>query len=145
VAQLLLRRIRGVAVSMVLWAVPWALLFVCFATAIRNVYPIEMYTGERGLLFFAGVGASIGALNGLLFAILLMIGERRRGLDAVRGWRVGLWAALSTLAVVWDTGSFAPWLPAACTALGFGAGVGMLRLARHASPRSVPASNDLEG
>lgn len=86
---------------MVLWAVPW--------TVLGLVLGILAYFGlfgevavappaERVPLIIAAalVGLVTGLVNGLIFALLLLIAERGRGIGALRPWRFAVWGALAS-------------------------------------------------
>lgn len=123
--QTWVRRIRGIAVSMALWAIPWSIVGFVIGLVLEGrdflASPAEL----------AGVGAIVGLVNGFSFAVLLAVAERNRSIDSLRTWRMGVWGALTTGAVGWL--AFRDWtFMAICAAAGFGTSALALWLARRA-------------
>ena len=132
---MLLRRLRGLAISSLLWAVPWAGFGVLMGLAFKLGLvpdwviqgPPDFPAGIIGALGFTG--AIIGGINGLVFGGILILAERRQGLAEVPGWRAGGWGMLATGGTVLAmSGSLA--VAAVCGLVGFGAGAAALRLAK---------------
>jgi len=130
---MLMRRLRGILMSMFFWAIPWALLGVGVGLAFTlgfisyDIAP-RIYGGPPVLLGLAG--AILGAVNGLSFALLLLLAERNRGLDSLKAWRVGAWGALATSATIW-LALREPIIALAFAVPGFLAGASALWLAKH--------------
>jgi hypothetical protein len=89
-----LRRLRGVAVS----AMTWAVLFAAVGLARLPVYGLlgKLYpTGPDGLLGVvrrvALTGFSAGLASGVLFATIVMLTERRRDFARLTSRRFALW------------------------------------------------------
>jgi hypothetical protein len=89
------------------------------------------------------IGAVVGAMNGLGFAMMLLVAERRSTFETLRLSRVGTWGAVATGGVV---GLLFQSLPVAlgAAAIGFLGAAGSLALARRAavpgvSPDEPPA------
>ena len=123
--QTWVRRIRGIAVSMALWAIPWTVVGFVLGLVLRE----REFVVSPGEL--AGVGAIIGLMNGFSFAVLLATVERNRSIDTLKTWRVGVWGALTTGAVGWL--AFRDWtFMAICAAAGFGTSALSLWIARRA-------------
>jgi hypothetical protein len=123
--QTWVRRIRGIAVSMALWAIPWSIVGFVIGLALRGR---EFLASPAEL---AGVGAIVGLMNGFSFAVLLAIAERNRSIDTLRTWRVGVWGAVTTGAVGWLV--FRDWtFMAICAAAGFGTSAVSVWIARRA-------------
>ena len=142
--EMLLRRVRGLLVSSLLGAIPWAVFgVVAGIVASLQLRPGEVITSPllfgSVILACTLIGAGIGAVNGAVFGGILMFAERRQGIDELRATRIGTWSALATggTALVFSS-SFM--VAAVCALLGFGVGAVALRLAkRHASPDAQAA------
>ncbi len=129
-----MRRVRGIVVSMLLWAVPWTLVGLAIGVALTRmgvvwISPFPERLGVPGVL--ALIGATIGAINGLAFALLMMVAERKRTAETLSVGRVGLWGAIATGAVAALV--FPPVIALAGAAVGFGAAAAMAYLARRSS------------
>jgi hypothetical protein len=92
--MLILRRIRGVAIS----ATTWAIAFAAVGLARLPVYALlgQLYpTGPDGLFGVvrrvALSGALTGFASGALFATIVMLAERRRDFATLTGRRFALW------------------------------------------------------
>jgi hypothetical protein len=134
-AGVLIRRVRGVLVSITLWALLGTLLGagVGLWFALGPSADTFFISGPRvpgGLPgVFALAGAITGALNGLVLALLIALAERRGSVDTIRPWRFALWGGLATFIVL--TWALLDPLPAAAfAAVGAGLSAGMLLLAR---------------
>ncbi len=87
----MLRRIRGVLVMAALWALTWGVVGVL----------IGLFKWYRGDLIdsigrWFGV---VGAINGLLFALVLAIAERKQSVATLSLARFALWGGVATLVV----------------------------------------------
>jgi hypothetical protein len=130
----LLRRLRGLMISMLLWSAPWT----AFGALIGVAYMLGLFPGTvmlgsaipGGIPVALGLaGAIVGAVNGLVFGILIMIAERRNAVSELRASRIGAWAALATAGTVLMI-SQKPMVAAVFAVIGFLAGVLALRAAQ---------------
>jgi hypothetical protein len=134
----IMRRLRGILVSMLIWSVPWALAGLAVGLALAgmdlNVSPDPGWLGVPGLL--AMIGAAVGAANGLVFALFVLAAERNRTVETLRVGRIGLWGALASGGIAaFLFGSTVVALGTA--ALGFGAAASMAYVARRSARRAV--------
>jgi hypothetical protein len=95
-----LKRVRGVVVSSVIWALIWGLAgaSVVLSHVVRN----DLWrSGELWHVFpRATLGfALLGGFSGAVFAIALTAFERRRTLDQLAMGRVAAWGALGGMAL----------------------------------------------
>ena len=101
---MLFARLRGFATSIAIWAGLTALFGAAYGVAyLLGLLPDHIVLEAGG--FPGGVpavlalwGARVGARGGAIFALLLMIAERRVSLSKVSAVRVGLWGAFSSVA-----------------------------------------------
>jgi hypothetical protein len=139
----LFRRLRGVAVS----AITWAVLFAAVGLARLPVYAALGTrfppTGAWPIIRRVAVqGALAGLASGALFAAIIILTERRRNVDARSGRRFALWGLgagvlfIGGANVVYATMGRLPldlstvvWT-AFCGAVGAGLGAGTFWLAR---------------
>ena len=141
---MLLRRVRGVLMSMLLGAVPWALLGVAIGIAIElGAVPIQVVVEgwplSRGAPLLLGlIGAIVGAINGLIFALVMIAAERGRRIDELPWWRFALWGAASTAATVGFI-TRVPMIALWCVIPGAIAGAVAIRLARRVDAAAGPA------
>ena len=106
----LLRRLRGTIGTAFVWAVLWLPLGVLLVLY-RNSQSVECFACAR-TSFVLAIWTGWGALNGAVFAALLMITERRNSFTDLSMRRFGLWGALVAVSVpaaitVWDVTSYA--------------------------------------
>lgn len=89
-----LRRVRGVFVTGLLWAVVWGILgcVVMLAQVISHPRPVEPSLSRLILLSLTFFGVW-GAVSGSVFAIALAIAERQRRIEELSMKRVALWGA----------------------------------------------------
>ena len=140
------RRIRAILISMVLWAVPWTILGLVLGVVARLGAFGEVFVGppaERVPLVLAAalVGLVTGLANGLIFALLLLVAERGRGIAALRPWRFAIWGALASAA----TGAAFtqnPWVALVFALLGAGGGLVALGLAKAGGGREAISIDD---
>jgi hypothetical protein len=88
------RRLRGIAGTAVLWAVPWALILGSAASLAARILgvrlgPARAFTQGALTGFFWGMAA------GALFASALMLAEQKRGFGQLTRLRGTLWGALA--------------------------------------------------
>jgi hypothetical protein len=90
----ILRRLRGIAITATLWALPWALILGSVAALAALVLraradPLQVFI--KGM----GTGLSWGLAAGALFASALMLAEQTRGFAGLTRSRGALWGALA--------------------------------------------------
>jgi hypothetical protein len=134
--MLLLARLRGLATSMAIWASLTAALGAAYGLAYSfGLMPahIRLEAGD----FPGGVpavlavwGARVGARTGAIFAVSMMIAERRVSLSTLRGVRVGLWASFSSAAAGLLVFGPMPGIEPALAVFGFVFGFLTLRIAQ---------------
>lgn len=139
-------RVRGLATSVAIWAG----LTAAFGAAIAVAYSfgllpdhISMEAGDfpGGLpAALALWGARVGALGGAIFALLMMIAERRVSLLKLSGARVGLWAAFSSAAGGFLVFGPRPATEATLAVIGFVLGFLTLRIARRKTAARISPS-----
>jgi hypothetical protein len=127
-----MRRLRGILVSMLIWAVPWALVGLAFGIILASmenvgVSPDPGPLGVPGLL--ALIGAMVGAVNGLVFALFVLTAERNRTVETLHVGRVGLWGALASGGIATFVLGLTPFTLATAV-LGFAAAASMAYVAR---------------
>jgi hypothetical protein len=88
-----LQRLRAIFTTAMLWAGTWILAW----TGLLTIF--WLLGGRSGsLLDVLRIGAvlwgAFGAINGIVFAVLLMLAERHRTLEQLSRTRVALWGAL---------------------------------------------------
>ena len=140
------RRIRAILVSMVLWAVPWTILGLVLGIVARLGVFGDVFVGPPAegvplVLAAALVGLVTGLANGLIFALLLLVAERGRGIAALRPWRFAVWGALASAA----TGAAFtqnPWVALVFAVLGAGGGLLALALAKAGGGREAVSIGD---
>lgn len=137
---MLLRRLRGILTTAALWAIPWSAFGLLAGVAYRlGLFPgffIQTRPGLGGIVVALGLaGAVVGAVNGAVFASLLLLAERKRSLGDLRASRTGVWGGLATGAtVLLILGS--PYIAAGTAVIGFLAGAGSVRLAQRGEKSS---------
>jgi hypothetical protein len=92
-----LRKCRGALGLGLLSAVAWAIIFALIAVVIGIVDPDSIDPGE-GPLHVAPIGAVFGFVSGIVFALLLALGEGRKTLRDLSVKRAALWGMLGTAA-----------------------------------------------
>jgi hypothetical protein len=144
-----LRRMRGVVVSSVIWAVIWGLAGTSIVLSHVLRYDPRQSTElwqvfARATLSFA----FLGGFSGAVFAVVLAAFERRRTLDELAMGRVALWGALggmalplvavaATVSQIWSLDILGPML-LLCTMMGgLGAGCATVTLALARRPASA--------
>ncbi len=95
----MLRRIRGVLVMAALWALTWGVVGVLIGL-------FKWYRGDLienvALSVILSIGrwfGVVGAINGLLFALVLAIAERKQSVATLSLARFALWGGVATLVV----------------------------------------------
>ena len=101
-----LRRLRGLAGTAAVWAGAWGLVGVMPSVAVQ-----AFWFGRHGgaplslavILPMAGWGFAIwaawGALSGLVFGMVVAIGERHRSVDGLSPRRIAGWGAIAGLTI----------------------------------------------
>lgn len=156
--MLFMRRLRGIVVTAITWAIPWSVLGAGAAVAVellwRSPEHRELFgAGYTWGLFLVGLRlfGIVGAVSGALFAAGVALGERRFTFGSLRTGRVLLWGALGGAAIPLLVGvgsliSGAPGMLRQLTISGIGACLGAgcawatLALARRAREPSEPRS-----
>ena len=139
---LFLRRLRGVVIATLLWAFFWGILGLLLGLVLaRTPIHVGEPLGRQDLpVLLAIVGVILGAGAGLLFAILVLVGERGRTIENLRGSRLALSGALAGAAVaipVWGSWQAALVLAALAGLAGWlAARVAQRSHARHQTPTS---------
>jgi MFS family permease len=99
-----LRRLRGIAVTAVLWGAAFALVGAVFGLGLAlaiaaGALPPQPDAPENFYLLLVGSRiarwAVIGALSGTLFAATLMVAERRQTLESLSAERFARWGLLA--------------------------------------------------
>ena len=160
--MLILRRLRGIAVSALTWAVLWGMLgasayvvisLVAGSSGPRPALDVGYLAGLFGTGFrFFG---SIGAIAGGLFATAVSLGERRRTFATLRPRRMVLWGALGGAALPVLSGLGGLYFGVADAArelvlggigsvLGAGSAWALLRIAVHSPQRAVVGVSPIE-
>lgn len=153
------RRLRAIALTAVMWSVPWGILGgVVFAVGLRlrGIDPSASVFGLPLSLGAFAVGLKVfgifGAIAGAVFGTAMSIGERTRTLHTLSPRRFATWGALGgaalpiTLTAAW-VGNTGRWFNSywvvigAAAALGAASAWSMLRLARRA--RDLPPPEEL--
>ena len=133
-SSLILRRLRGVAGTMLTWSVGGGILGaaggagIWLAVRVANGDALHVPSVVLGLGL---AGAIVGAVCGLGFALALVVAERRRSFEELRAWRTGALGSASALAMGWLV-SRDPTFAAICATMGFGAAATSLVVARRA-------------
>jgi cbb3-type cytochrome oxidase subunit 1 len=106
--NMLVRRVRGVLVTALVWAVAWLPvgLVVGVIRALTLPLPDYMRTPGMQLTYFLRVVGILsltwmiwGAISGALFAVLVALLERRREVDTLSSRRTVIWGALGAMAL----------------------------------------------
>jgi hypothetical protein len=127
---MVLRRIRGLFVMAALWTVVWGVVGIVIGLIkwyrgdLIDVGGIPAAVAFSLILRFAALLGLFGAINGLLFATVLALAERRQSIATLSLARFALWGVIATLVV--------PLLAAAILVVVFGPesfGIELTRLA----------------
>ena len=101
----MLRRFRGVLVMAALWAFTWGVvgvligLFKWYRGDLIDVLPTPMSVAISVILSIGKWFGVVGAINGLLFALVLAIAERKQSVATLSLTRFALWGGVATLVV----------------------------------------------
>jgi hypothetical protein len=161
----LLRRLRAIVSTAILWTLVWIPVGLVFGMYRYLTHPHGGHGFDErdvglGVIWSTAWPFGIwGAISGALYAIILSLAERRRPISELSPRRVGAWGALGALAlpgVVIVINTFqAPgyaWIPQAAvflfvtSLLGAGCAAGTLRLAQRLPKRlmdGTPSSGSL--
>jgi hypothetical protein len=142
---MLMRRLRGVLASIVGGALTGAVggaLLGALMQALAQPGEITVIPALPGgaLTVFGLWAAAVGAVSGGVFATLLMIAERGRGIQDLRGYRVAGWSALATAACM-RLGGASPTLIGMGAAFAAGIGAAAVWLAKRGA---AAASNEAD-
>jgi lipid-A-disaccharide synthase-like uncharacterized protein len=139
---MLLRRLRGIIGATAVGTAAWAGLGFLFGIMVRfRLLPgIEVHLGPRDPLGVIAtltlLGAVVGFVNGLTFAILVTVTERGRTVAELRSWRVALWTAIAHgVGLHYFLFPSTPILVVIGAGLGALTSVALLHLARHGEAR----------
>ena len=88
-----LRKVRGVLGSGLIWGLSWAAIGALFGFIIRITIPGSMDPGENELLVAALFGA-IGFVSGAVFGMLLSFAESRKKILDLSLSRAAVWGIL---------------------------------------------------
>lgn len=94
--MMLLRRLRGVLITALLWAVVWGFLgglLLLVVSLSTHVHAVGLSVAQAILAVLAFFGLW-GALSGGVFAIAMSVAERQRRIEDLSMRRVALWGAL---------------------------------------------------
>ena len=161
--NMLVRRVRGVLVTALVWAVAWLpvglIVGVIRALAIQ-LPEVWLTPGMRLSIFLEIVGVLTltwmiwGAISGALFAVLVALLERRREVDTLSSRRTVIWGALGAMAlpttilliVLAEAPGFtliqpAVWTLSISAAQGAVCAFGTLALAQRGQNRLAPSSD----
>jgi hypothetical protein len=91
---MILRRLRGIAITATLWGLPWALILGNVAALAALLLRVRVSPAR---VFVQGMytGLSWGLAAGALFASALMLAEQNRGFAGLSRARGALWGALA--------------------------------------------------
>jgi hypothetical protein len=149
----MLRRLRGLLGLALLWSIPWTVVAVGFALAVRvaggyRQQRLDAYLAlidwptwaGGGFGNLAAWGGLIGTANGLLFGAAILAAHRRgTTIDRLAGWQFALFGGLATGAVT----SMLLQMPSAMIAfggaLGSLSGMAYLALAKRSALPAYPA------
>jgi len=106
----ILRRARGVIGTSLTWATVWLVVTspIVLLQWQRGNVDVELPIWALGMTFF--LMAAWGAACGALFALIMMLLERRRGWAGLKLARVAAWGAAAGLAVPLSLGGAWWWL-----------------------------------
>jgi hypothetical protein len=134
---MLLRRLRGILGTTALGAVAWAAVGFLVGTALRLhlVFGAEAHLGPNDpfgvIATLTILGATVGAINGFAFGVLIGTIERGRSVAGLRAWRVAAWAAIANgIGLHFFLFQSTPLLVVVGAGLGALTSAGLLRLAR---------------
>ncbi len=95
----LLRRVRGLIGSAVIWAVGWMVVTLPLSlwqlSGVNLPWPLWWSMLGRMTYLWGMSGAAAGAV----FALMMMLAERRRSLQGLSALRVAIWGGLGALAL----------------------------------------------
>ena len=94
-----MRRLRGILVAAVIWAIVWLPLGLALPWLRRRPLDQCVYCPPSFVIRFLGIWTLWGALSGAIFAVVLAIAERRRTLADLSFARVAVWGAIGSLAL----------------------------------------------
>jgi hypothetical protein len=94
----LLRKVRGVLGSGLIWGILWATVGAITGFLIRITIPGSMDPGENELLVAALFGA-IGFVSGAVFGVLLSFAESRKKILDLSLSRAAVWGLLGSAAL----------------------------------------------
>jgi len=96
-----IRRLRAVLSIAVLWALAWLPIggVLALYASSRPPQPSDLISRPVSMPLFLTVWTIWGGLSGSLFAVVLGVGERRRGLSDLSVARTAAWGALGSMTV----------------------------------------------
>jgi hypothetical protein len=130
-------------ISMALWAVPWTVFGLVLGIVAKlgffgQVSVAAPFEAVPLVVAAALVGLVTGLVNGLIFALLLLVAERGRGIGALRPWRFAIWGAVAS-GVTGAAFARIPVIAAIFAAIGAAGGLLALALAKAGSGEDSPA------
>jgi hypothetical protein len=93
------RRLRGVLVAALIWAIVWLPLGLALPWLRRRPPDQCVYCPPGFVIRFLTLWTLWGALSGAIFAVVLAIAERRHTLAELSFARVAVWGAIGSLAL----------------------------------------------
>jgi hypothetical protein len=155
----MLRRVRGILGSMLAWAAPWALAGAGLAVWLhaRGGYQWQRLMAHLDLIgwpawagggvgYLAARGALVGAVNGALFAAVVLLAHRRgTPLDRLSRWGFAGIGAFASGAVAVAALSMPAALAAVVAAVGALSGASYLTAAQRGQRLSRPVDDHTAG
>ncbi len=93
------RRLRGILIAAIIWAIVWLPLGLALLGLRRRSPGDCVYCPADFVIRFLGIWTLWGALSGAIFAVVLAVAERRRTLAELSFARVAVWGAIGSLAL----------------------------------------------
>jgi len=94
-----MRRLRGILVAAIIWAVVWLPLGHALPWLRRRPLDQCVYCPPDFVFRFLTIWTLWGALSGAIFAVVLATAERRHTLAELSFGRVAVWGAIGSLAL----------------------------------------------
>lgn len=91
--NVLLRRLRGVVATGLIWCPVWAVLFTVLVSTVAIFVPIR---GDAGPLRMIAIIGGVGFVSGGLFGILMSFAENGKAIRSLSLGRAALWGMLGS-------------------------------------------------